>query len=230
MRPVRSASPRERCERTSRRRNGFRALFREASGGSFSCRPILVFDGRRSFYRESDVPHPLSVYGRTKLEGEQAVRAVLGDRLTVVRLALVYGARKSPESRESFAERMVRTAATGSPVDLFTDEHRTPIYVEDAAECLARLAEVEPAPPVVHLGGPERTSRYEMGRTALEIFGLPLALARPRPAPPSSSTRPRDVSLDTTLARSLGLACDGVRCGLGRMKRDMEGNGFMVGF
>jgi dTDP-4-dehydrorhamnose reductase len=191
----------------------------------------LVFDGAGSFYRESDVPRPLSVYGRTKLEGERAVRAVLGDRSVTARLALVYGARNRPESRESFAERMVRAAAAGNPVDLFTDEIRTPVYVEDAAESLSRLVDLDEAPGVVHLGGPERLSRFEMGMAVLAIFDLPAGLARPCLAAdaPSLAPRPKDVSLDIALGASLGLVSCDVRVGIARMKRAMERRGFMVG-
>jgi dTDP-4-dehydrorhamnose reductase len=229
----------ERCEREPERatRANAEAPERLARAVSRSCRRFiyvstdLVFDGGRGFYSESDAPGPISVYGRTKLEGERAVRSVLGDRALVVRLSLVYGARNHPESRESFAERMVRAAANGIPADLFVDELRTPIYVEDVTEFLLRLVELELAPALVHLGGPERLTRFDMGKIALEVFGLPSELARARLAAEAASLapRPRDASLDTRLAKRLGLAAADVRTGLERMKRDMERKGFMVG-
>ena len=60
--------------------------------------------------------------------------------------------------------------------------------------------------PVVHLGGPERCSRYEMGIAALEVFGLSEALARRGRAADAETLvpRPRDVSLDVSLARRDG--------------------------
>src|SRR5678815_6162632 len=48
-----------------------------------------VFDGARGWYRESDDPHPISVYGRTKLEAERVV--LLNPAHTVVRIVLTAG-------------------------------------------------------------------------------------------------------------------------------------------
>ncbi|RMG87622.1 MAG: NAD(P)-dependent oxidoreductase, partial [Candidatus Dadabacteria bacterium] len=50
-----------------------------------------VFDGTKgSPYRPGDPPNPVNIYGRTKLEGERAVSATLGDRACVLRTAWVY--------------------------------------------------------------------------------------------------------------------------------------------
>jgi dTDP-4-dehydrorhamnose reductase len=187
----------------------------------------LVFDGSRGGYDERSEPAPISVYGATKLEGERAARAVLGDRLTVLRLALLYGPRRSPASRSSFAEKMVRSAASGTTVTLFTDEFRSPLYVEDAALGLARLVELEHPPELIHLGGPERSSRYEFGMKALEVFGIPGGRARPglRADAPLRAPRAEDVSLDSSLASSLGLPARSPADGLSAMKRAMESAG-----
>src|SRR5581483_3446945 len=50
----------------------------------------LVFDGEKGGYLESDAAKPLSVYGRTKLAGEQAVRSIPGS--AVARVSLLLGA------------------------------------------------------------------------------------------------------------------------------------------
>ena len=192
----------------------------------------LVFDGTRGGCDERSEPSPVSVYGATKLEGERVVRAALGERATVVRLALLYGARCSATSRASFAETLVRTVASGAAPTLFTDEFRSPLYVEDAALGLARLAALEGSPGLLHFGGPERWSRYELGLSALEVFGLPASRVRPgrRADARLLAPRPRDVSLDSSLALSLGLRARGAREGLTAMKHAMERAGFMVGF
>ncbi|MGH9319082.1 MAG: SDR family oxidoreductase [Vicinamibacteria bacterium] len=211
---------------------------RLASAVEESCRRFilvstdLVFDGERGAYEESDPPRPISVYGRAKLEGEMRARAVLGDRATVVRLALVYGPRPHSAARETFVERMLESAAQGTRVALYTDEIRSPVYVEDAALGLARLLELDVATPsTLHLGGPDPWSRFEMGAMALSTFGLDpdLGEARLRSDARTKAPRPRDVSLDSSRARALGLPSRGLADGLEAMKGEMERRGFMVG-
>ena len=223
------------CERDpdAARAANVEATRRLAKGVRDSCRVFLgastdlVFDGERAPYRESDDALPTAVYGASKLEGERAARDELGERAVAVRLALMYGPRRGAESRKSFAETMIERARSGESVTLFEDQIRTALYVEDAAAGLLKLAELGPAHPVVHLGGPERASRYEMGLVALDVFGLPRELARVSrmadhsvPKRPKAgldaihAVRPRDVSLDGALARSLGLDVRGLRKGL----------------
>ena len=191
----------------------------------------LVFDGERAPYGESDPAAPISVYGRTKLEGERAAAEVLGERVCVARLALIYGPRATAQSRPSFVERLIERASRGERVPLFEDELRTPLYVEDAASALALLLERPAIPRVVHLGGPERCSRLEMGLQALAAFGVPEDRAEPssRSRSGAKAPRPRDVSLSSSVAVSLGIQSRGLSEGLSSMRRRMERRGFMVG-
>jgi dTDP-4-dehydrorhamnose reductase len=181
----------------------------------------LVFDGENGPYAEGDPAFPASVYGRTKLAGEIGAAAALGERASVVRLALVYGPRPSSSSRPSFLERMLERASSGARVRLFEDEFRTPLYVEDAALAIALLVELPSPPALLHLGGPERCSRFDMGTRALAAFGLAsdLAFASSRAAGGRSAPRPRDVSLDSSLARELGLPSRSLGEGLESMRR-----------
>jgi len=210
---------------------------RLASAVAKSCRRFiqvstdLVFDGERAPYAEADPALPISVYGGTKLAGERGVVSILGERACIARLALAYGPRPNALSRPSFVERMLSSASRGESVSLFEDEIRTPLYVEDAAHALALLVDGPPPPPVVHLGGPDRCSRFEMGTTALAAFGLTsdLAEARSRSEGRGRAPRPRDVSLSSSVARTLGLPSRSLSEGLSSMKREMERRGFMVG-
>jgi dTDP-4-dehydrorhamnose reductase len=173
----------------------------------------LVFDGERAPYSETDEPRPLSVYGRTKLAGERA------GVTTVVRLALAYGPRASAAARPSFIERVVERASRGEKVPLYADELRTPIHVEDAARALILLAEDPTPPALVHLGGPESVSRFEMGRRALAAFDLPAELAEPRSRlEHRGAPRPKDVSLSS--ARPF--PARGLVEGLSAMRRAMD--------
>lgn len=211
---------------------------RLASAVRKSCRRFiqvstdLVFDGERAPYTEADPANPVCVYGRTKLAGERGVGSILGERATVVRLALAYGPRPNALSRASFVERMLAAAARGERVRLFDDETRTPVYVEDAARALALLVDLPSPPATIHLGGPDRCSRFDMGSRALAAFGLHsgLAFAASRVEGGAKAPRPRDVSLDSSLARGLGLPSRGLAEGLLSMRRRrfMVGSGIAV--
>jgi dTDP-4-dehydrorhamnose reductase len=160
----------------------------------------MVFDGEQAPYREEDVPAPLSVYGRTKADAETVVRQ--RPENVVVRLSLLVG--PSVVGRPSYYDEQVQTLRQGQPLKLFVDEWRTPLALADAARALLVIARSD-VRGVLHVGGPERLSRLEMGRRLAAEWGLSEANLVPirRDDLPGLEPRPRDVSLDSTRWRSL---------------------------
>jgi dTDP-4-dehydrorhamnose reductase len=160
----------------------------------------LVFGGERGNYHEDDRPNPLTVYGRTKARGEAAVIAFPGT--AVARLSLLYG--RCITGRTSFFDRMVAALHDGRPITLFTDEWRTPLDLPTAARALVALAGSD-VTGVLHIGGPERLSRLEMGRQLADVLGVfsDSIVAAGRNDVPGEEARPRDTSLDSSQWRSL---------------------------
>ncbi|MGO9918255.1 MAG: SDR family oxidoreductase [Isosphaeraceae bacterium] len=158
----------------------------------------LVFDGTRSWYREDDPSRPILEYGRMKRAAELAV-AASSNSLTV-RVSLLYG--KAPSGREGFFDRAVSSMRAGTPCAFFDDEHRTPLDYATAAGVLVKLAESNLS-GLIHLGGPERLSRFELMRRAAVSLGIAsdrvLTTSQHRQA--MAEPRPADVSLDTTRLR-----------------------------
>ena len=156
-------------------------------------------------FHEDSPPGPLSVYGRTKLAGEEAVLAAHPAAL-VVRLPLLYG--NSGGRGLGASDALLCAVDSGSVPPLFVDEHRTPLEVSNAAEALAELVDGS-ARGRLHVAGPDRVSRLELGLAVLEGMGLEResALASVRPARqaevPAAGARPADVSLDARRARKL---------------------------
>lgn len=153
----------------------------------------LVFDGRAAPYRPLDPVGPLSVYGSTKAEGEERVRAHGG---RVVRLPLLFG----PDAAGRGASAMVSKAvAEQRVVTLFPNEYRTPLHALDAARALLALLPRTDLRHVVHVAGPERVSRWEFGRRFCAARGLDerwlCAVECTDPL------RPRDVSLVSDFAQ-----------------------------
>jgi dTDP-4-dehydrorhamnose reductase len=159
----------------------------------------LVFDGQQGDYREEDVPAPVSVYGKTKLAAEEAVLAISGH--LAVRVSLLFG--PSLVGRPTFFDEQRTALRTGKPVTLFIDEWRTPLSLITAARALVSLADSDYS-GLVHLGGPERLSRWEMGRRlAAYLRADPSSLvATERDRQSGAEPRPRDTSLNSSRWRS----------------------------
>lgn len=159
-----------------------------------------VFDGSGSWYAEDAPIRPVNVYGATKAEAEEAVRRELSEA-TILRLALVIGRSRG---RASGSDQVIGGLRRGQAPTLFTDEFRTPIHVLDAARMIVETALARDRPRLMHLGGPDRVSRYDLGCSLARGVGLDPGLIRGathaevRPWP----CRPADVSLDTSLLRS----------------------------
>lgn len=158
----------------------------------------LVHDGRAAPYDDGARPAPLSEYGRQKADAEAAVLAAGGDPV-IFRLALCYGF-APPGAPPTFNDRMRADLAAGRRVRVFTDQRRSAIWAEDAAELVARLA-ARPGLPegrrVLNLCGPASPSRAELAESFCSAFGFnPALLDRVEAAvAPAKALRPLDVSL-----------------------------------
>jgi dTDP-4-dehydrorhamnose reductase len=160
----------------------------------------LVFDGGGSWYRETDPALPTLEYGRAKRAAELAVLNTPNG--LVARIALLYGAALS--RRDGFYDRAMARLVAGEPQHFFTDEFRTPLHYGTAAGVLLRLAG-SPATGLVHVGGRERMSRYELMFQCALARGIDPALVHQnkRADMPSPEPRPADVSLDSSRLRAL---------------------------
>lgn len=155
----------------------------------------LVFDGEKGNYRVDDEPRPLSIYGRSKRDAEQAVLAFALN--LVVRVSLLFG--PSVNSRHGFFDQQLAALRAGKPIPLFEDEWRTPLSLATAAQALLALARSD-CVGLLHLGGPERMSRLDMGLRLAAHLGLDssVIVRATRSSVPSAEPRPRDVSLDSS--------------------------------
>ncbi|MFH1213295.1 MAG: SDR family oxidoreductase [Candidatus Neomarinimicrobiota bacterium] len=167
----------------------------------------MVFDGEKGHYSESDQPDPVSVYGRSKADAEERVLAI-NPETSVGRIALMYGRgifRRVYSSE--WIERELRLRANQSaiaPLGLFADQFRSMLSVRNAAQAILELAESN-FRGILHIGGADRISRYDFGEKLCHHLGLPLtAIHRIYQADfKSAAPRPRDVSLNIDLARSI---------------------------
>jgi dTDP-4-dehydrorhamnose reductase len=164
----------------------------------------MVFDGQSAPYAEDAVINPLNRYGKHKAEAEHRILAVYPEAV-VCRMPLMFGA--ATAYGQSFLQGFLTPLLNGESMNLFVDEFRTPLAVEDAIAGLT-LALANPGCGILHLGGAERISRYDFGLLLCEIWQFPPDLIRPclQADLPMPAPRPADVSLNSDKARQLGFA------------------------
>ncbi len=136
-------------------------------------------------YEPSDETAPQGVYARSKLAGEQAVRAALPEAV-VVRTAWVY----TGGAGNDFVAVMRRLAAGDGPIDVVDDQIGSPTYVADLATALLEVADAGLRGRLLHAANEGAVSRFGQARAVFEECGAdprrvrPVSSAHfPRPAP-----------------------------------------------
>lgn len=129
----------------------------------------LVFSGGKGGYTEYDLPDSKTVYGKTKLLAEQKIIGLTGNYI-ILRLALTYG--KSSGLKPSFTDQMYDKFISGGKVFLFTDQFRTPLFIDDGLDIIEKCVSSDISGKVFNLGGPERISRADFGLLFSRIMGL----------------------------------------------------------
>jgi dTDP-4-dehydrorhamnose reductase len=126
-----------------------------------------IFDGAAGPYRESDSPNPINVYGRLKLEAEDAIHQRT-DRYLIVRTTNVYGF--DLESK-NFLMAILPRLARGDMVTVASDQVGSPTYVGDLCSVSADLM-MNGFTGTVHMAGPTVMNRLEWAQSAARAFGL----------------------------------------------------------
>jgi dTDP-4-dehydrorhamnose reductase len=138
-----------------------------AAAGAVLVHPSTdyVFDGHAHAPYAEDAPTaPAGAYGRTKLAGEQAVRAALPDASYIVRTAWLYGA-----YGKNFVKTMLRLAGQGTAPGVVADQHGQPTWTADVAARIHALVATAAPPGVYHATSAGQTTWFGF---AEEIFTL----------------------------------------------------------
>jgi dTDP-4-dehydrorhamnose reductase len=161
-----------------------------------------VFDGRDGPYAEDDPVHPLSVYGQSKLAGEEATLAANPGTL-VIRTAGVYG----PEPQgKNFVCQVLRRAAAGERMRVAVDQVSTPTYNADVATASVELAEGG-ATGIAHVAGSGLLDRHRFGTLVCEAFGLDRDCLEPATTAALGQRAPRPLRAGLVTKRLAGLTC-----------------------
>ena len=159
-----------------------------------------VFDGKKSQkYSESEVPNPLSFYGKTKLDAEKIILAE-NDRNVVLRTTVIYGRQK----RSRFTQWVLENLKNSHTVTAFTDQYNTPTLVDDLSKAIVKILELDLS-GLFHASGKTCLNRYEFALKLAEKFQLDKKLVLPILASEKNQTapRPKNGCLDATKLENL---------------------------
>ncbi|AOS81331.1 MULTISPECIES: dTDP-4-dehydrorhamnose reductase [Hydrogenophaga] len=190
-----------------------------------------VFDGSgKAPWTESALTAPCSVYGRTKLDGEERVRAAAPNRHLIFRSSWVYAARGN-----NFAKTMLRLAGERDRLTVIDDQIGTPtgadLIADVTAHALRQALRDAGTCGTYHLAARGETSWFGYARfvldTARELSpSRPLKVQELVPIPtsayPTAAQRPLNSRLDTRrLCASFGLTLPDWRLGVRRMLQEI---------
>lgn len=166
-----------------------------------------VFDGASGRpYTEVDLPAPISVYGRSKLAGEQAVLAEHPDA-HVLRTSMVYSA-----EGHNFVTRLFSRIESAGELRFICDTLCTPTLAADLAAATIELVCRELPPGLYHAAGSDAVSPFDWARLALASVGRDEVHVLPVKANefPSRAPRPKCSALLNTRLEAAGVRIPGV--------------------
>lgn len=190
-----------------------------------------VFDGaanNRGPYTETAPANPLSVYGRSKLEGEQRVLAAHPGAL-ILRTTIVYG---PDPGAKNYLYSVLRALSAGNEMSVPDDQVSTPTYNRDLVAAALGLTAAG-ATGIFHVCGPELLDRLEFALKVAEKFDLPsrflkgvstAALGQIAPRPLAAGLRTEKLLREypNLAPRTVSASLDDCRAELDRFLNDLN--------
>ncbi len=157
-------SQRERAFSVNAQGAGHVARASEAAGAKLiHLSTDYVFDGTSPVpYREEASPHPLNVYGGSKLQGERAVQEA-GENHLILRTAWLYG-----RHGKNFVDTILRLASKQEELRVVNDQKGSPTFARDLSGAIAQLLEKD-LRGVIHVSNSGACTWYEFAEKILAL-------------------------------------------------------------
>lgn len=130
----------------------------------------FIFDGDKGNYKETDAPNPLSVYAKSKVDGETILLNSDYKNHSIVRTIIVYGIGNNL-SRTNIICWAKEALSKGQPMNIIDDQFRAPTWADDLAWACLRVCELNQT-GVYHISGPETLSIYSIVERVAKYYGL----------------------------------------------------------
>ena len=150
--------------------------FLEVFGGMFiQISSDYVFNGKAGPYDEEDIPDPINVYGRTKLDSDKFVMQYQNS-WCIVRTNVVFD--YSKHSDASFVKWVINSLQNNKQIRVVHDQWNNPTWTYALADILGVIVEKESV-GLYHYGGAEQINRLEFAKTIAKVFHLDDSLITP---------------------------------------------------
>jgi dTDP-4-dehydrorhamnose reductase len=153
-------------------------------------------------YYEDSIPNPLSIYGKSKLEGEKMIQTFSSD-WCIARTSTPFGLHPT---KKSFPVWVIENLKEQKQIDVLSDQFTSPTYVPNLSKMLIEISERH-LDGIFHTAGATKISRYEMARMISDKLNLDekllravaineLKLEAPRPKDSSLNISKADIILN----------------------------------
>lgn len=178
----------------------------------------FVFDGeKKAPYTEEDIPNPLSIYGKSKYEGEKEVFKVKQDSF-VVRTSWVFGI-----ANNNFNKQVINWSKSKDELSIVDDQISSPTYSKDLAYYSWELIKTKKY-GLYHLSNTGEASKYDQGKYVLDKIGWQGKLNRAKTKDFNlKAQRAEYTKLDSSkLEKAIGKKIPSWENGIDRFLEEME--------
>jgi len=159
-----------------------------------------VFDGGKGSKNENDIPNPVNFYGKSKLDGEIAVKN-LSSSYAIIRTSTPFGIHSK---KKSFPLWVKENLESKKEICVLIDQFTSPTFVPNLSKMIIEVA-IKQITGIIHLAGATRISRYEFAKMIAQEFNLDKTLLKPTKIQDMkwNAIRPKDSSLNVSKAEKI---------------------------
>ncbi len=159
-----------------------------------------VFDGKESLRNENDIPNPVNFYGKSKLDGEIALKNS-GTQYAIIRTSTPFGLHPT---KKSFPLWIKENLELKKEIQVLTDQFTSPTFVPNLSKMIIEVA-LKQITGIIHLADDIRISRYEFAVMIAEKLNLDKTLLKSTKIEYMkwNAIRPKDSSLDVSKAKNI---------------------------
>lgn len=182
----------------------------------------FIFDGVKGYYKETDLPNPISFYGNSKLKSEEIVVSA-GISYSILRTILVYG-KVNNLARNNIVLWVKEMLEKKNKITIVNDQFRMPTYVEDLA-LACKLSIDQNAKGIFNISSNHLLSIFEIALQIAEVFGLQKEFIVPISTEILNQKAPRPPKTGFNLSktnRELGLHTQSFKEDLKRFKESLS--------